>query len=93
MKTLYVMLAASLALAFVPHASAATCDEVAPREGFAHPTQKDRYIFIVAADGSVDLEKFGEWTEGNGRNGLQTSKCFEHGVSWYKADKRAALLA
>lgn len=80
MKALYAALAISLVAAAVPIALAEeNCDADPPSEGFAHPTQKGRYLYIVDGDGGFDLDKFGEWSESNGIDGLQTEDCFYRG--------------
>ena len=93
MKTIYVLLAASLALALTPSASAANCLDAPPREGIDHPLTKGRYIYVVGSSGTFDPKLFGEWQEGNRRDGLQVSSCFAYGLYWYTADKHNALLS
>lgn len=94
MRSLHVLLAASLALALSPTALAAetNCVDDPPNEGLAHPLKKGSYLFIAGSDGTVDAEKFGEWSETNIRGGLQTSVCFAFGQPQYGADRQAKLL-
>lgn len=92
MKTIILLLAASLALALTPTASAATCLEEPPREGIDHPLADGKYLFIVGSDGTFDPDLFGEWSENNRQDGLQVRQCMAYGLLWYRADVHSAVL-
>lgn len=90
MKSIYVMLSASLLIAGIPMiaASHTGCAYHTPEEGIAHPASKGHYILIDAAK----PDKVGEWVDTNGRTGLQSDDCLFGSITMYRADKRAEVL-
>jgi hypothetical protein len=89
MKSVYVILTASLFFAAIPLAGAShNCYDHPPSEGIAHPLSPGRYLFVSA----TDTAKIGEWMDSNTRSGLQTSACRTATFLVYKADTKADIL-
>lgn len=90
MKSTTIVLATALALVAAPYALAAegTCNPTQDASYVKHPLTPGSYIFIDAREPN----KLGEWTEQNGKAGLQTEKCYRGGVLRYLHDKQTDLL-
>jgi hypothetical protein len=88
MKSLFVILTASLMLAALPMSIAATCEEQPPQEGVAHPLTNGHYLYLDA----TQPEKTGEWQDSNHVGGLQTSTCRTGTTTVYRADFQAKTL-